>query len=44
MRFLKWLGTRTYLTNGQVMGWFDMGILVGMVIGALIGISIGDTK
>jgi len=40
MKFIKWLGTQTYLTNGQVFGWFVMGILVGMLIGIFIGIGV----
>lgn len=36
MKFLKWLGTQTYLTNGQVIGWFELGILVGTFIGFLL--------
>jgi len=40
MKFIKWLGTQTYLTNGQVIGWFTLGILVGTVLGICIRIGI----
>ncbi len=38
MNFIKWMGTQSKLVNGQVIGWFLFGCLVGMIAGTIIAI------
>ena len=39
MKFLEWLGSQSKLLNGAVVGWFIMGMCVGLILGVLIGIG-----
>ena len=37
MRFIKWLGTQSELINGQVIMYFEFGVLIGIIAGIIVG-------
>ncbi len=44
MRFIKWLGTHSNLINGQVVMYFEFGVLIGLIVGIIIGAILCNIK